>query len=444
MKKNKISLLIGLLLGLNSIISAQAFVESKFNNLLRTENGGWVAGDATFSVALPDSRTLWLFGDSFIGTVNADSSLVSGAKMIRNCAIIQQGDVLNALYGGTFENPIDFIKTNNPDTTWFWPEHGIVENDTLRIFLSEFGPNNDNPDWNFKYRSTCIASFTYPELQYIDYVSLPYYNLNGVMYGDQVLVHDDYTYIYGRKEESGNIPYPHIARVFNGDLLGSWEFFSGVSWSNDAMLSRRLSNQTVSQQYGVIEHENKFIMITQEIWLGSKIYSLTANNPEGPWSNAKTLYSTPRPFPTMITYNSFPHPQFNVDNTLLISYNTNGNFWEIFNNVELYHPQFIRVPFTDIDETFSPSAINENNENNFNFTNCYPNPANDNITIQFNLENSDYVNLKIYNITASQIKSIQNKWFDKGNNQIKINLTDFPKGVYIYQIQDKRGKFVHN
>lgn len=444
MKNSKILIISLLILASRTLIFAQAFIDESFNNLLRTENGGWVAGDATYSISLPNGNTLWLFGDSFIGKVNADSSLVPGTKMIRNCAVLQEGNKLFSKYNGTFENPSEFLQTNTPDSTWFWPEHGLVENDTLKIFMSEFGTTEGNPGWNFEFRSTCLAFFTYPELEFITYVKSPYYDINGVMYGDQILVDGDYTYIYGRKEEYGNIPYPHIARTLNGNLLGDWQFFSGVAWLDNPTDTRRMTNDAVSQQFGVVKIQDKYVLITQEIWLGSKIYSFTSSQPEGPWKNQKTLYSTPRPFEDMITYNSFPHPQFNIDNTLLISYNTNGNFADLFTNIELYRPRFIRVPFTEIDTDFSPSSIPQKEKTLFNLTNCFPNPALDKISFSFDLLNSDFIELKIYNVSGVEIIKTNNKQFEKGNNIIEVNITNLPKGAYFYHIKDKKGWFLHN
>ena len=76
--------LIAILLVQISVAFAQVVPDLIFNTLFRTESGGWVAGDGTFSLELPGGRTLWLFGDSFIGTVNPGSSLVQNAKLIRN------------------------------------------------------------------------------------------------------------------------------------------------------------------------------------------------------------------------------------------------------------------------------------------------------------------------------------------------------------------------
>ena len=429
-----------------STVNGQVLPDTAFNKLLRTENGGWVAGDATYSVYLPDGRTLWLFGDSFIGTVNPDSSLASGAKMIRNCAVLQDEDSMTAMYQGSFEDPDDFVLTNTPDSTWFWPDHGIVEGDTLRFIFSEFGTGDGEPGWNFEYRDAYVVNFTYPELEFVDIVLLPYYPLNGVMYGDRLMNHDGYTYIYGRKEHNPetHVPYAHIARTPIGELTGEWDFYNGSEWSDDAASSAWISFQAVSQQYGVFPHAGKFVMITQQIWLGGKIYSLTANAPEGPWGNFTELYTTPYPFEDMFTYNAYPHPQFDEDNALLISYNSNGDFWEIFNNVELYRPRFIRVPYTMIDTSFTPLSVMPTAEQNVNIVKCFPNPASDQLTVSFSISKDDFVQLKIYNLVGTEVFVSPKKWFLSGENSIEISLAGLPGGIYIYRINGLSGKFVHN
>jgi len=424
---------------------AQVYPDSTFNALIRTGNGGWIAGDATYSIALPDGRTLWLFGDSFIGTANPDSSIAPGATMIRNCAIVQQGDTMTALFQGTFESPVDFIQTNTPDSTWFWPEHGIVENNLLKIFFSEFGLGEGAPGWNFEYRNACVALFTFPEIELIGYNSLPYYEQNLVMYGDRLMVLGDYTYIYGRKEEVGNIPYVHLARAPSGDLLNNWEFYSETGWTSNPEESKRLSNQTVSQQYGVFEHEGKYVMITQEIWLGAKIYSLTADSPEGPWSNRVTLYETPRPFTDQFTYNAYPHPQFDENNELLISYNSNGSFWDIFSNVELYRPSFIRVPYLMIDSSFTPTSThNLSALQQATTVKCFPNPADHQITLAFSVTETTTWAVHFYDLTGKLLYTRSPREFHVGDHEIVIELDQFPKGAVIYSVGDFKGWFIHN
>jgi len=352
---------------------------------------------------------------------------------------------MTSIYNGSFESPEDFASTPMPDSTWFWPEHGIVEGDTLRIMFSEFGTNDGQPGWNFEYREAYILSYTYPEIEYVSSKLLPHYQQNGVMYGDRLMNHDGYTYIYGRKEHNpdNHVPYAHIARVTEGNLMGEWEFYNGSGWSTEASSSAWITVQPVSQQFGVFPHLDKFVMITQQIWLGSKIYSLTSDNPEGPFGNVTELYSTPIPFEGMLTYNAYCHPQFDEDNELLISYNTNGDFWEIFNNIEIYRPRFIRVPYMMIDSSFTPVSTIETLENQIGI-NCYPNPSRGNITFSLNLKKDINSELVIYNVQGKEVYRTNKLNIREGESQINLNLNQLLRGIYFYNLNGQKGKFILN
>ena len=256
----------GFLLGISCRAFSQAVPDSAFNSIIRKYNGGWIAGDATFSIALPEQKTLWLFGDSFIGTVKPDNSLTSGAKMIRNCAVLQDGDSMTAFFGGTFQNPKSFVASSSESSDWYWPEHGLIENDTLKIFFSEFVLASGPAGFNFKYKAANLARFTYPDISLVDFKKLPYYDTNGVCYGNSVMVENGYTYIYGRKEDDTvyHINYPHIARVPEGNIMAPWEFYTGNAWSADPAQSKKISPIAVSQQYGAFKLNNMFIFISHE------------------------------------------------------------------------------------------------------------------------------------------------------------------------------------
>lgn len=439
-------LFFSIVIGISGQAFCQAQIDSVFNSTIRKVNGGWIAGDATFSIALPGQKTLWLFGDSFIGTVKPDNSITSGAKMIRNCAVLQDGDSMKALFGGTFQNPKSFVSAVDDNADWYWPEHGLVENDTLKIFFSEFILASGPSGFNFKYKAAILARFTYPDIQLIDYKILPYYSLNGVCYGNTVLVENGYTYIFGRQENDTvyHISYPHIARVPAGNIMAPWEFYNGSTWSTDPTETQRISVVAVSQQYGVFKINNKYIMINQEIWFSTKIYSYTANHIEGPWSNKILLYDTPILFANAFTYNAFPHPQFNEDGKLLISYNSNGNFADIFKNVEVYRPRFIRVPYTMIDPTYTSVNYYQKNNNNeavILYQN-YPNPAELSTKIKFTVTKKSFVSLRLRSIEGKEVQSYVNKILDPGNYDVNIDVQNLKPGLYSYSINNANFKLI--
>ncbi|MBE0648356.1 MAG: hypothetical protein IH596_11285 [Bacteroidales bacterium] len=415
--------------------------------MFRSNCGGWIAGDATYSIALPDGRTLWLFGDSFIGTALPDSSIAPGADMIRNCGVIQTGDSLHALYGGTFDNPTDFIPPPQPDSSWFWPENGLVENDTLKIFMSEFITNNGPPGWNFEFHNTYLVFLSFPDLSLLGMEVLPYHAQNSVMYGNQVMADGGFNYIYGRRDGPNNTANAHVARVPQGSIQAPWEFYTGAGWSSDPATSAWITFQAVSQQYAVFRHEQKYVMLTQDIWLGTKIFTLTANTPVGPWGNKTEIYNTPLPFPTQLTYNAWAHPQFDEENQLLVSYNSNGDFWSIFSNVELYRPTFIRVPFEMIDSTFLPTNINslmpESDDDVVLFQN-FPNPVSQMTTFALDLRKRQYISLELFNTFGIKVTSFVNKELPPGHYEFSEDLSDLDAGIYFYRLDNLVKKLLKN
>src|SRR5688500_3925696 len=53
--------------------------------------GHWTGGDSTVSVRLPDGRVVWLFSDTFLGSVNPDGSRPAETPMVNNTIVVQDG-----------------------------------------------------------------------------------------------------------------------------------------------------------------------------------------------------------------------------------------------------------------------------------------------------------------------------------------------------------------
>lgn len=414
--------------------------DSVFNHHFRQDIGGWIAADATYSIALPNNKTLWLFGDTFIGSVNEEShAILEGSKFIRNSAVLQEGDSFTTLYQGTASNPSAFLPTNHPDSTWYWPEHGFLRNDSLFIFVVKFHKSNGTDDgFNFEFAGNDIIIFKYPEFNYLKTIDIEASAINEVYYGDRILEDGEYLYIYGRKIENKefNIAYPHLARTKTESISGNWEFFNGSGWSHEASSSKRINNFQVSQQYGVFKHEEKYVLITQDIWLSREIWSFTSTSPFGPWGNKTLIYTTPEKFPETFTYNAYPHPQFNDENELLLSYNSNGNFFSIFTNVEIYRPTFIRIPFKNIDPDFlgaighSPSEIVEQGL----LLQNYPNPFHDYTKIEYYIGQKGMVSLDLFDLSGKHRGNILKEFSLSGHYSVDASFSHLTPGLYTLRL----------
>ncbi len=330
--------------------------DTMFTNMFRRSCCGFTGGDGTYSVRLPDGRTVWIFGDTFVGQVYADRSREKKTPMyIRNSFVVQDGDSLRTLYhqvNGKDASEVIFPYEHpaagefSEDSAWFWPGDGLIEQGKLKVFLSEF-IQADTGMWGFKWRGTWLATFSLPGIYLDSLYRVPYSLVNNVHYGHAICEGKDFTYIYG----AGN-GKPFAARYPAGDIGKPWAFYTGSEWSNDPHDAAPMGGFHVSEQFSVSLIRGEYVLITQEGFLSTEIYAYTSKTPVGPWGDRTLLYNTPVPegSKTIFTYNALAHPEFIKDDALLVSYNMNtSDLSEHFRNADIYRPRFIRVPLKLID-----------------------------------------------------------------------------------------------
>lgn len=305
-----------------------------FNQLFTRYGGGWTGGDATYSIPLPDGRILWLFGDSFMGTVRADRSRPASGFQ-RNALVVQNGSDLTTLPGGSsaYLAPAEA-------GWWYWPGHGLAHGDTLQVMMFGFKSTGGGA-WDFAYSSLDVATFLLPDFKLLRMdrkATDPTVN-----YGACVLEDGGYTYLYGA-EKVGFSKFLHVARVKGKDMNGAWEYFNGTGWSSNASESARVFAH-VSEQFSVFKYNNHFYLLTQHHILGGEIYIYDSDSPAIGFDHKKIVYCTPQSKVTnLFTYNAFAHMQFSGNGDLLVSYNVNSSvFGDLFSNADNYRPYFVRV-----------------------------------------------------------------------------------------------------
>ena len=323
-----------------------------FTEMFNRDCCGFTGGDGTISVLLPDGRTVWIFGDTFLGTVNPDNTREKITPIfIRNSLVIQDGDSITTLHQGTPEHPASFVipppetpggQCLSEDSVWFWPNNGFVENNKLFLFLSEI-IQADTGMWGFRWTGTWLSTYSLPDIKEEEIIPVPYSLENQVHYGIAILEEKDYTYVYGRKDDK-----PHVARFAAGDVKGPWEFYTGTGWSSDPDASNPMSDFDVSEQFSIMKIKSTYVLISQTgAVLSPEIYSFTSDKPYSGWDQKTLLYTTPIPESNknLFTYNAMAHPQFMKDGKLLISYNTNSFVLEDhFRDADIYRPRFVWIP----------------------------------------------------------------------------------------------------
>ena len=86
-------------------------------------------------------------------------------------------------------------------------------------------------------------------------------------------------------------------------------------------------------------------------------------------------------------------------------------------------------------KTNHPAAINEENfaavPGDFNLVQNYPNPFNSSTTIKFQIPNSNFVTLEVYNLLGQKVITLVNEHLNTGTHTVIWNATDLASGVYL-------------
>lgn len=330
----------------------EAYSDAFFDKRFQIHGPGFTGGDATYSVLLPDGRTVWIFGDTFIGPVSAELTREKTDPMyIRNCFVVQDGEQMTTRHLGKPEEfrsmmiPDEVVygaKPNERDV-WYWPGDGFVNGDTLNVFVSKFH-QADTGMWGFEFLETELISFLLPQIEEVKKSKLSFADQTGIHFGHAVFEQDQIIYVYGL----GN-GKPYVAKMSIESVAGGWEFYTGNGWSDHVSDAQPMIDIEASEQFTVLKLQNKYVLVTQLGSLSRKVNAYTSTNPFGPWENEKLLFETPvdEKNAQLFTYNALVHPQFTKNRELLISYNTNSmKLKDHFLNADIYRPRFIRVPIS--------------------------------------------------------------------------------------------------
>lgn len=318
---------------------------------------GWIGADVAYSVPLGPDKTLWLFGDTFVGQIR-DGKRTS-AKMIHSSIAIQQiGEEPQFYYPvDKKREPQSFIKSLGP-RTYFWLGDGVRTEQGLYIFMQQVQWLNDSA-WGFQCVATWLASIQNPDapraLWKISTEKLPFIQLadgQDVVWGCEILKSENYIYIYGYSNRTNSTAAKNLilARAPENGLGDSetWEFYSNGTWTKDfdkttPIFSGAGAEGSVSWQPFL----KQFVFVYSDgIW--GSILMRTAGDPEGPWSAPIKLYQCPdmRFSPHVFCYAAKGHAELSATNELLISYASNSeSLSEVMNDTRIYLPHFIRVTF---------------------------------------------------------------------------------------------------
>ena len=327
-----------------------------------TQNGpGWTGGDGTYSLLLPDGTNLWMWSDSYIGTVDPVTRLRSSYLFTahNSLTILNQATGSWTTVGYPPKTSSYFVPTNKSD--WFWVGGGYVTQPSpgvynIKIMLLE---------WTgaFKLVGHSVATLAWPSLSILSIT--PVRGLDtSIEWGTKILKVGNLYYIYGLKDPGTDTKTPYVARtnsINNLTNASRWVFWNAtqMKWLPGESSATAMNGvAAVTPEYSVDQmsyNGGTFYLMTgmdpqnppYPLW--DAVTTWYSCSPQGPWSSKTTVYTTPEAgadgckVGTLVTYNPKAHAEFTDSSGMLISYNVNANNSQDLVCANDYMPHFIRV-----------------------------------------------------------------------------------------------------
>ncbi|WP_125637706.1 hypothetical protein [Nonomuraea sp. WAC 01424] len=329
-----------------------------FNAYAAATPDGWTGGDSTYSMRMPDGRTLWLFSDTFLGPLNANGTRPTSAKVINNSFVIQDGNKLTTVHGGTASAPKALLPPPD-DTHWYWSGDGFITGDRLQVMFNRYRRQGTGP-MPFAFDQNVVATFSLSDLtKPQSLTTMPSHA--GVAWGSAILPAsrsgDGYTYIYGVSDAPINKKMK-VARVRGDDLRnGRWQYYTSWGWTEvEEHAGETLTG--IANEYSVTPWQGQFLMVSQDSTeaFSGLINAFTSCDPFDGFTNKTYVYRMPEPGPLgsyldgdIISYNPHVHFEQSTEDSLLISYNVNSMDNRVQDDADhyrdpgIYRPRFFRV-----------------------------------------------------------------------------------------------------
>jgi beta-glucosidase len=218
---------------------------------------------------------------------------------------------------------------------------------------------------------------------------------------------------------------PPLNVALNKNVVVSSIEGSGLEGSNavDGSLTTRWSSQFSDPQFiyvdlGEVKHLDRVDLVWETAY--GKEYSIDVSNNAVDWTTVEHISNG---------YGGTNRIETSADARYVRMYGIQrGTEW----GYSLYEFEVY-----DLSDTLTAIGSNESNLNNLNFElkNNYPNPFNPTTEIQYMIDKSDFITLRIYDILGKEVQTLVEDKQKPGKYNILFDGSGLPSGVYFYTLQ---------
>jgi hypothetical protein len=380
----------------NQAPSASVVRSDESWNAVFERQDGWTGADVAGTVLLGDGRVVWVFGDTWIGSVR-DGKRVPGSRMVNNSIAVHAIDRAAPwrapdpkavrFYWGRADSegrPTAWAIPSAQNGEWLWPTGGGLAvrgpAGSLRLFVFFFRvarkPQGTGV-WNFAIVGTALGvvenAAEPADRWHVRVLAVPHCVLpRGLAAQVPVGAPAEPDLTWGMacvdagsgRQSAGDAWVYGVRRGVAGDRalvlarapavaidrFDAWRFYAGPdAWSPRPAAAAPLAHGMVSE-FSVERLENHgravWTLVQSEPFLGKRILLRTAAQVAGPWSVAKPVASVPEVERnrSYFTYAAKGHAGISRPGELLVSYLVNSNqFADLTSDLQIYHPKFVRV-----------------------------------------------------------------------------------------------------
>lgn len=341
----------------------------------RAQHGHWTGADSTYSVPLTRSGhgggkrggahggRLWIFSDTYLGTIRPDDSRSSKTPFLHNTFLRQDATGLHTVTGHRGHDRPDSLVNSRKPHRRYWARaaqrtrHGV---DVIYGRYRRTGPGSLDIVWE----RNVLASFDTDQLSRPRSVT-PLPSSSHIAWGAWLRRSHGHTYVYGTEQTHSGGARLHLART-NGTSLGTrWLYRTAdghwsPSESRSAPLTRRgggaKGSLRVSEELSVVRHGQWYALLSQaqKPAFSPEMQVSWSRSPAGPFTRPRTIFKAPEAGAAgtyrnknVYAYNPHEHPDLEHRGELVFSYNVNSlHPRDLHHHASIYRPRFVRAHLT--------------------------------------------------------------------------------------------------
>lgn len=309
-------------------------------------SAGWSGGDGAASIRLPDGRLLWLFGDTFTGTVSVAGRRGPDTAIVRNSLVVTDGGCADVVGPGRAALP------GGSDGSWLWPTAGVVTSagapgspTTVTVFAQRLRRTSADPLGFVRVGAAVVrVSVAWGGVPVVGTpTDLP---TSDVLWGAALVADGATTWVYGTRAVDEPLVFGRdllLARAPTATLSDprTWVYRTSSGWSPSPASARpvRAAREGVSTVPSAARVGARYVVVTKaQEFLDPEVVELSAPHPWGPWTATPLLRAASgrtvmRYSPAIVAGASSAH-------AVIVVSRTSTSISQLLDDVELARPTF--------------------------------------------------------------------------------------------------------